>query len=106
MHWAAAAGRDGMLESFIARAGPSCVNDRSFEGLTPLHAAAGHGHTGCVRILLRHAADPNLGMCEQVSAVLPQSAFSLSFLELIRNRQCISSDQQGSNHPFNPDNRC
>ena len=62
MHWAAAAGRDSVLERLLSQFGSAAANVRSNEGFTPLHIAAGHGRLACVKVLLRHHADPNAGM--------------------------------------------
>ena len=59
IHWASAYGDEEYLKE-ILKARPDLVNKVNRHGMTPLHAATFHGNTGCVKILLKAGADPNI----------------------------------------------
>ncbi len=56
LHWAAVAGRDGVVELLIKQEVPLNTRD-SFRGYTPLHYAAEHGKEQVARLLIDAGAD-------------------------------------------------
>jgi hypothetical protein len=60
IHWASAYGESETLKEIIASAHPRLLNKLNRHGMTPLHAAAFHGHFECVKVLLDAGADPNV----------------------------------------------
>eukprot|EP00050_Salpingoeca_kvevrii_P021059 m.105808 g.105808 ORF g.105808 m.105808 type:complete len:162 (-) comp9159_c0_seq2:1802-2287(-) len=59
VHFAAQYGATAVLNALLAADPASAVASNSF-GFTPLHFAAQEGHFGCVQVLLRYEAHPNM----------------------------------------------
>ncbi len=58
MHFAAWLGHVPLVKEFIAQGVD--VNERNYNGWTPLMCAASNDHAPVVRVLLAHGADPRI----------------------------------------------
>ena len=63
MHWAAIMGRVDILTLFLEEYDffPDAREIDKTHSMTPLHWAIMHQHPDCVRVLLKHGSNPNLG---------------------------------------------
>ncbi|XP_023933464.1 ankyrin repeat domain-containing protein 39-like [Lingula anatina] len=59
LHIAAEDGDIDRLQHLLT-AGQCDINDRGMCEMTPLHSAAGNGHTQCVQLLLQHGVDTSI----------------------------------------------
>ena len=59
-HWLAALGSTDLLATILAPPHAVHADAVCYDGHTPLHAAAAHGHVECVRMLLAKGADAEI----------------------------------------------